>query len=191
MLNKKILLIVGSLRKNSFNKQLAIFIQEFLNQYVSTEILDYKELPLFNQDIEFPTPQIVKEIREKFALADVIWFFTPEYNGHVSGVLKNLLDWLSRPISQNEFGIPNTTFNKPITMSGAAGKMKSIGSIKNLKEISSAMKMIPIDIDEVGIALSPESFQTNKLNLTNDDKNRLLNQAKALLSYINNLVKYD
>lgn len=55
-----------------------------------------------NEDIETPAPEAVKRARDAVKFADGIWFFTPEYNHFFSGVLKNLIDWLSRPISENE-----------------------------------------------------------------------------------------
>ena len=98
----KILAIVGSLRKESYNRQLAIAAQKKVHDIAEFELLDFADIPLFNQDIEFPAPEPVRRIREKVKAADGIWFFTPEYNHFFPGVLKNLIDWLSRPVSDTE-----------------------------------------------------------------------------------------
>ncbi|SHK13745.1 NADPH-dependent FMN reductase [Desulforamulus aeronauticus DSM 10349] len=74
MENTTIMLIVGSLRKDSFNLQLAKEAEKYIKDKASVEILDYSEVPLFNQDIEYPAPAKVKEIREKVKEADGICF---------------------------------------------------------------------------------------------------------------------
>jgi len=116
----KILAIVGSLRKNSYNRQLALAAKEVLGDRVDFSILDYHDVPLMNEDIEFPAPEPVKRVREEVKSADGIWFFTPEYNHFFPGVLKNLIDWLSRPISDKE---PQVLAGKPAAISGASPGM--------------------------------------------------------------------
>jgi len=111
----KILAIVGSLRKESYNRQLALAAKEILGDRVDFSILDYQDVPFMNEDIEFPTPEAVKRVREEVKTADGIWFFTPEYNHFFPGVLKNLIDWLSRPVSDKE---PKVLAGKPAAISG-------------------------------------------------------------------------
>lgn len=113
----RIVAIVGSLRKESFNLQLAQEVKKALAGRAELEILDYADVPLMNQDIEFPAPEAVKRVREAVKAADAVWFFTPEYNHSVPGVLKNLIDWLSRPISREE---PQVLAGKPAAFSGAS-----------------------------------------------------------------------
>jgi chromate reductase len=98
----KILAIVGSFRKESLNRQLALAAKEALGNRAEFAILDYTDVPFFNQDIETPAPESVQRIRKAVQEADGIWFFTPEYNHFFPGVLKNLIDWLSRPISSTQ-----------------------------------------------------------------------------------------
>ena len=97
-----ILMIVGSLRKDSYNLQLALEAKKYIGDRAKVEILNYNDVPLFNQDIEFPAPEAVQFVREKVKKADAVWFFTPEYNHSYPGVLKNLIDWLSRPFNHEE-----------------------------------------------------------------------------------------
>ena len=107
----KIVAIVGSLRQDSYNKQLAIEAGRVIGVLVAKEqafgpvefeMLDYNDVPLLNQDMEKPAPEAVNRVREIIKNADGIWFFSPEYNHFFPGVLKNLIDWLSRPISETE-----------------------------------------------------------------------------------------
>lgn len=111
----KILAIVGSLRQDSLNKQLALAAKDLLDDQVDVTLLDYQDVPFMNQDIEFPAPEAVKRVRDMVKTADGIWFFVPEYNHSYPGVLKNLIDWLSRPISDKE---PQVLSGKPAAISG-------------------------------------------------------------------------
>ena len=103
---KSILFIVGSTRRNSFNRQLAALAERLLEGRAQVGYLTFDRLPFFNQDIEFPPPQAVTHAREMVGRADGLWFFTPEYNASYPGYLKNLVDWLSTP--------PPFTFHSPM-----------------------------------------------------------------------------
>ena len=116
----KILAIVGSLRKASYNLQLAEAAGTVLAKNhpdMEFEILDWADVPLMNQDIEHPAPEPVARVREKVKQADGIWLFSPEYNHAIPGPLKNLLDWLSRPVSATEGPV---IVGKPVALSGAS-----------------------------------------------------------------------
>lgn len=111
----KILAIVGSLRKGSYNRQLAMFAKKMIGDRAEFEILDYDDVPILNEDIEFPAPEAVKRVREKIKASDALWFFTPEHNHTYPAALKNIIDWLSRPISKEE---GNVIAEKLATYSG-------------------------------------------------------------------------
>ena len=100
---KKVLMIVGSLRKDSFNLQLAKVAEKILKGQAEVRYLHYADLPFMNQDMEFPAPESVARVRQEVLAADGIWIFSPEYNYQIPGVLKNLLDWLSRPLAPNDW----------------------------------------------------------------------------------------
>ena len=89
---KKVLMIVGSMRKKSFNRQLAAIAAELLRGKAEVSFLEYADIPYMNQDIEFPVPEEIARVREEVSRADGIWIITPEYNYSYPGVLKNLLD---------------------------------------------------------------------------------------------------
>ncbi|MDF3004524.1 MAG: NADPH-dependent reductase [Oscillospiraceae bacterium] len=120
----KILAVIGSLRKESYNRQLALIAKEILGDRVDFTLLEYQDIPLMNQDIEYPAPDAVSRVRKEVKLADGIWFFTPEYNHFFPGVLKNLIDWLSRPISDQE---PPVLTGKPAAISGISLGMSGTG----------------------------------------------------------------
>ncbi len=120
MEQKRIAAIVGSLRENSFNRQLALAAKEVVGDRAIFEIVDYDDVPFMNQDIEYPAPDAVCRVREQIKAADGVWIFTPEYNHSYPGVLKNLIDWLSRPISKEERQVLS---RKAIAISGASPGM--------------------------------------------------------------------
>ena len=114
---KRIVAIVGSLRKESYNLQLAQKAKEILGERADFQIIDYADVPQMNQDIEYPAPDSVRRVRDAVKSADGLWIFTPEYNHSYPGVLKNLIDWLSRPISKEERQVLS---RKPIAISGVS-----------------------------------------------------------------------
>ena len=85
---KNILLIVGSFRKNSFNQSLADYIAEILKNEANVEFLNYRNLPILEQDIEYPAPEQVIDIRNQVRKADALWVVSPEYNGSYPALLK-------------------------------------------------------------------------------------------------------
>src|ERR1035437_11193485 len=93
----KILGFAGSLRKGSYNRMLMKTAQTLLPPNVSLEIFALDDIPPFNADLETNMPDVVREFKQKIRAADAILIVTPEYNYSVPGVLKNAIDWASRP----------------------------------------------------------------------------------------------
>lgn len=75
----KILFIIGSLREKSFNRQLAGVAREIIGSKAEVSELDYRDLPLLNQDVEQPEPAAVARVRKAVKEADALWIFTPEH----------------------------------------------------------------------------------------------------------------
>src|ERR1039457_2440958 len=92
-----ILGIAGSLRKSSYNRGLLRAARQLAPEGVSVEIFDLDGIPLYNQDDDGNPPARVMEFKERIRAADAILFVTPEYNYSIPGVLKNAIDWASRP----------------------------------------------------------------------------------------------
>ena len=94
----RILGISGSLRERSYNTALLREAAELAPPDVEVELFDLSEIPLYNDDVEsVGDPEPVAKLRAAVAEADALLFATPEYNRGTSGVLKNAIDWLSRP----------------------------------------------------------------------------------------------
>jgi chromate reductase len=97
----KLLGFSGSLRKKSYNAMALRAAQSALPASVSMEIFDIAGIPLYNDDVrEQGYPEYVQQFRDKIAAADGLVIVTPEYNYSVPGVLKNAIDWASRPPKQ-------------------------------------------------------------------------------------------
>lgn len=107
-----IAVIVGSLRKESYNKKIAEFMVERYKDKLNLEIIPIDKLPLFNEDIENVPPIEVQEFKRKIKESDGVLFVTPEYNHSIPGGLKNALDWCSR--------VDRVLVNKPVFIIGAS-----------------------------------------------------------------------
>ena len=177
---KKILFIIGSLRTKSFNRQLANEAKNVIGNRAEVSELDYSALPLLSQDIEQPEPVVVAQIRKTVSDADAIWIFTPEYNLSYPGHLKNLLDWLSRPVIPMDYGTPTCINGKPVAISGAGGKAATASSRAKLTELLAFIKAEVIP-EQVGIAVPAEAWGTDVLILTDEQKAELKVLADKLI----------
>ncbi|GGW54297.1 chromate reductase [Winogradskyella epiphytica] len=97
MKNYKIAVIVGSLRKESFNLKTAKVLMDIAPKSLSFDLIDIADIPMYNQDLEANPPKEWVKLRDKVRAVDALLFLTPEYNRSVPGVLKNALDVGSRP----------------------------------------------------------------------------------------------
>jgi len=161
----KISAIVGSLRKDSFNRQLALEAGRIVGDLAEFELLEYSDVPLLNQDIEYPAPDAVRRVRETIKSADGIWFFTPEYNHFFPGVLKNLIDWLSRPVSDSEGQVLK---GKPAAVSGISPGMSGTGIAQDhLVTLISFLNMRVMNMPRLTIPNANQQADSNgKLALT-------------------------
>ena len=99
--NLQIAIVVGSLRKESFNKQLANNIVKMAPSSIAFKFVEIGNLPLYNQDDDDDQAESVRKLKAEIHQCDAVLFVTPEYNRSVPGVLKNALDHGSRPYGQN------------------------------------------------------------------------------------------
>lgn len=183
---KKILFIIGSLRKESFNRKLAETVEQLLSGHVIVEYLDYSDVPLMNQDIEFPAPDSVTRVREKVAEADALWIFSPEYNSSYPGHLKNLIDWLSRPLQSDGNQMPLAINGKKIALSGAGGAAATAKCREKLTELLT-LPFIRADVmaePQTGIQLNMEAWTEGRMVLTEAQMSCLKLQVNAFLDYI-------
>ena len=132
----RILGISGSLRADSHNTKLLRAVGELLLDDVEYEIWDgLKAVPPYDQDDDRdPAPVAVARLRRALAGADAIVFATPEYNSSIPGVLKNALDWASRPLATNALR------NKPVAVVGAStGMFGAVWAQAELRKVLAAI----------------------------------------------------
>ena len=126
----KIAVIVGSLRQDSFNQQLARALVRLLPADVQAQFIRIDDLPLYNQDDDSQQSASVLRLRDEIKAADGVLFFTPEYNRSMPGVLKNAIDHGSRPWGQSVWG------GKPAAVlgvsPGAAGTSMAQQQLRNV-----------------------------------------------------------
>lgn len=177
---KKILFVIGSLRAKSFNRQVANVAKEIIGNRAEVQELDYSDLPLINQDIEQPEAEVVARTRQAVAEADGLWIFTPEYNMSYPGHLKNLLDWLSRPVKPMDYGTPTCINGKRVALCGAGGKAATANCRAKLTELLSFLKAEVLP-EQVGIAVPAEAWGTDVLVLTDEQNEELKALAGRLI----------
>ena len=186
---KQILFIIGSLRKNSFNRQLAKIAEDLLKDRFEISYLDFKDIPYMNQDWESQQTtdngqQSVFRVRQEVLKADGIWIFTPEYNQSYPGLLKNLFDWLSRPMDTSNFANPTAVQGKKVTASGAGGRNKTKSCREKLNELLEYIKMDVMKEPQAGIALGIEAWVKGEFHLTEEQLNELKIQAEKFAEFI-------
>ena len=176
----RILGIAGSLREKSYNRLLLQAAKKLLPPSTELEIFDINEIPLYNQDIEETTlPDAVKVLKKKIEDADALLIATPEYNHSYPGVLKNAIDWASRPYGHNSFdGKPTAVISaSPGVFGGIAAQdhLKQVLLALNTRLVTQPAVIVSAaheKIDQDGNLLDPNTRQfmqqllTNLVNLT-------------------------
>jgi chromate reductase len=130
MSNYQIAVVVGSLRKDSFNRKLATAMARLAPSEFAFKQLDIGNLPLYNQDDDAQPAAAVKRLKSEIAGAAGVIFVTPEYNRSIPGVLKNALDHASRPYGQNAWaGKPAGVIGVSIGSGGSAMAQQHLRNI--------------------------------------------------------------
>lgn len=181
---KKILFVIGSLRKQSFNRELSEMVKGMLQSKAEVTELDYFQVPFINQDDEYPAPQAVTDARKAVAEADGVWIFSPEYNYSYPGHVKNLIDWLSRPVDPADRNAPTVLAGKKFTLTGAGGKAATAGCRKLLTTLLNVLKADVMTEGQTGIALNTEAWTEGRMILTEEQKTQLAKQAELFLEFI-------
>ncbi|NCB41026.1 MAG: NAD(P)H-dependent oxidoreductase [Clostridia bacterium] len=182
MKQMKILAIVGSLRAESYNRQLAIKAKEIIGVRADFQLLEYKDVPLMNQDIEHPAPVEVKRVREEVKSSDGIWFFTPEYNHFFPGVLKNLIDWLSRLINEKERQVLS---GKPAAISGISPGMSGTGIAQDhLVTLISLLNMDIMNVPRLAIPNATKQVDAEGKLTLETSYPYLERQANAFIAFV-------
>lgn len=178
----RILFVIGSLREKSFNRQLAREAERIIAGRAEVRYLDYADIPFMNQDIEFPVPDTIARVRAEVQAADALWIFTAEYNYQIPGMLKNLLDWLSRPLVKNDWASGSAAGGKVVTIAGVGGKFATAGVRKNLAALLTAMNMEVVAGEGTGVAVNDEAWVTDVATYSDDTIAAISAQAEELLA---------
>ena len=170
-----ILAISGSLRRRSFNTALLRTAIAVAPEDVAIEIYDHSDMPLYNGDVEtaaFP-PQATR-LKERIRRADGLLFAVPEYNYGMPGVLKNTIDWASRPYGDSAW------HGKPSAIMGAGGGLGAARSQYQFRQTAFALRMRMVDRPEIFVANAAQKFDTD-LNLTDPVAKDLIAQLMVAL----------
>ena len=187
----KIIALAGSLRSQSYNKQLVINAAEIakdLGAEVQVVNLADFNIPLFSEDLEAEgTPSDVNDLKSLFADSDGVLLANPEYNGSISGVLKNALDWISRPSKGADIGsaFANKAFG---LMAASPGGMGGIRGLSHTREILFNLGAI-VSPGQVALGAAYEAFDSNgKLNdpATHERLTQLVQNVVALTQHSTN-----
>lgn len=162
MKKHRIGVIVGSLRKESYNLKTAKVLMEEAPESLTMELMDISGLPMFNEDLEGTPPQEWISLREKIHEMDGFLFLTPEYNRSVPGVLKNAIDVGSRPYGENSWN------GKPAgVVSVSIGAISGFGANHHLRQSLVFVNVPTMAQPEAYIGGATELFDENG-KLTNE-----------------------
>jgi chromate reductase, NAD(P)H dehydrogenase (quinone) len=149
----RILGIAGSLRRGSYNRAALRAAMQLVPQDAALEVFELDGIPGFNQDEEQNPPAKVAELKQRVRNADAILIVTPEYNYSVPGVLKNAIDWASRPYGDSAWN------GKPVAIMGASiGTIGTARAQYHLRQMFVFLNMFPINQPEVMIGNAAERF---------------------------------
>lgn len=172
----KIVALSGSLRKDSYNTLLLRAFAELAPAGMEIEIASVGDLPLYNSDLEAAYPAAARALKDTVNAAAGVIIATPEYNRSISGVLKNAIDWLSRPYGQNSFA------RKPVLVAGVSmGKIGTAVAQSHLKQIMTYLDANLVGQPELYLGPAAELFDATG-KITNDATKELLSKALAALS---------
>lgn len=173
----QIAVVVGSLRKDSFNRKLANAIVKLAPAEFSFKQLEIGDLPLYNQDDDVQQAASVKRLKAEVAAAQGLLFVTPEYNRSIPGVLKNALDHASRPYGQNAWA------GKPAGVIGASvGAIGTALAQQHLRNI-----LAYLDVPVLG---QPEAFIHAREGLFDETGNIGADSKKFLQNWMDRYVAW-
>jgi len=173
-----ILGIAGSLRRKSYNRDTLRAATQLVPPGATIEVFELDEIPVFNQDNEEPPPAKVAELKRRIRAADALLFVTPEYNYSIPGVLKNAIDWASRPRGDNAWT------GKPAAIMGASlGSFGTARAQYHLRQVFVFLNVYAINKPEVMIGNAAERFDAQG-NLSDETSKKLIRQL------LQNLVEF-
>jgi chromate reductase len=179
-----ILGIAGSLRLASYNRAALRAAQKLAPTGSQLEIFELNGIPPYNQDDEAQPPAQVTRLKSRIRAADAILLVTPEYNYSIPGVLKNAIDWASRPYGDSAWD------GKPVAVMGASpGRLGTARAQYHLRQVFVFLNMHPLNRPEVMIAQADEQFDAQG-NLINEDTGQHIRKLlEALVAWTRHLAQ--
>jgi chromate reductase len=182
----KILGIAGSLRKGSYNRAALRAAQQLVPQNAYIEIFELNGIPPFNEDDEKDPPQQVSLFKSRIRAADAILFATPEYNYSIPGVLKNAIDWASRPYGDSAWD------GKPVAVMGASvGAMGTSRAQYHLRQTFVFLNMYPVNQPEVMIANAAKRFDDQGNLVDKDTREFIRKLLENLVAWTKRITNYE
>jgi chromate reductase len=160
--------VVGSLRRDSYNKQLAHALTKLASADFNFSFIDIGVLPLYSQDYDPDFPEVARKFKQQIESADGLLFVTPEYNRSMPGVLKNALDWGSRPWGTNSWK------DKPAAVCGISpGATGTALAQQHLRNVLAYLDVPTLGQPEIFLKYS-EGFFDDKAAIANEDTRKFL-----------------
>ncbi|MDO8648210.1 MAG: NAD(P)H-dependent oxidoreductase [Candidatus Peregrinibacteria bacterium] len=177
----RVLGISGSLRKGSLNTNLLKAAQELAPSGISVDIADISQIPPYNADID-PFPAAVTALKKQVEAADAILIATPEYNFSITGVLKNVLDWISRPYGKCSLD------DKPVAIMSASTGMLGGGRAQyHLRQVLVEMNAHAMGKPECIVTFAPEKFDTSGKLTDAKTREKIVEMLTALAAWTERL----
>jgi chromate reductase len=168
----------GSLRKHSYNKSILNAALELTSKNMKLEMFDLEGIPPFNQDLETEPPARVKEFKARIRIADALLIATPEYNYSIPGVLKNAIDWASRPYADNAFE------DKPVAiMSASIGILGGARAQYHLRQTFVFLNAHPLNRPEVIIPYANKRIDENGRLTDETTREKIKELLEALVTW--------
>jgi chromate reductase len=153
---RNVAVLVGSLRKESFNRKVANALVQMAPPSLKLSIVEIGNLPLFNQDDEANPPEASRTFKQQVKQADAVLFVTPEYNRGIPGVLKNAIDIASRPYGQSAWdGKPGAV------VSCSPGAIGGYGANHHLRDCLVFLNVLPLQQPEAYVGGIGNAFDAN------------------------------
>jgi chromate reductase len=183
-----ILAVIGSLRRRSYNRMACEAARESLPDGVTMEVADIGAIPLFDPDVldERGPSESVRRLKELIAAADAVVFFSPEYNFSVPGVLKNAIDWVSRPPAEQPLR------GKPVAIMGAAsGRLGTARMQYHLRQTLVSLEALPLAKPEVMISDCAGKFDAEGRLTDERTRAQIRAQIEALTAWVERVGRHD
>lgn len=177
-----ILGIAGSLRRKSYNRAALRAAAELLPAGTRLDIIELDGIPPFSEDREREPPPEVVELKRRIRAADAVLFSTPEYNYSIPGVLKNAIDWASRPYGDSAWG------GKPVAVMGASpGFTGTARAQYHLRQCFVFLDMYPLNRPEVMIGDAAKRFDEDGKLTDEKTREHIRRQLEALVQWTRRL----